>query len=304
MLKTINIQSLFGFYSYSLPIINSDNNAISFITGPNGYGKTTILRIINFLYNQQYDLLANILFDKLELLFDDGYILEVSQERTIEQEENMDVEGYTNVQLNMHFFHQSRNDFHENFKWNSHSSQEFIINNFSTYLSSHPIYFIKDNRLYHRDQSSVKQNAINLSKLLNDPKNNQSNSFQQKVSAFKKIINSYGFTNKTLQIAPRYGYRFIATNNDSSILSYDNLSSGEQHILIMTYDLLFNADDDSLILIDEPELSFHLEWQGIFLNLLETICQLRSIQCIVCTHSPEIFRYQWNMSIDLFKQLN
>ena len=70
MLKTINIQSLFGFYSYSLPIINSDNNAISFITGPNGYGKTTILRIINFLYNQQYDLLANILFDKLELLFD------------------------------------------------------------------------------------------------------------------------------------------------------------------------------------------------------------------------------------------
>ena len=72
----------------------------------------------------------------------------------------------------------------------------------------------------------------------------------------------------------------------------------------MTYDLLFNADDDSLILIDEPELSFHLEWQGIFLNSLETISQLRSIQCIVCTHSPEIFRYQWNMSIDLFKQLN
>ena len=67
------------------------------------------------------------------------------------------------------------------------------------------------------------------------------------------------------------------------------------------YEFDINTD---ISLLDEPELSFHLEWQGIFLNSLETISQLRSIQCIVCTHSPEIFRYQWNMSIDLFKQLN
>ncbi len=301
MLKTVNIHSLFGFYSYSLPLINSSNNTISFITGPNGYGKTTILRIIDFLYNQQYALLANILFDRLELFFEDGHILEVSQIRSVEQEDNVDEEGYTNVQLKMHFFHETRNDFHEVFYWDNHSPQEeHSINNFSTYLSSHPIYYIKDNRLYHRDASVVRQNASELSMLLNNPQYNQSESFQQKLAAFQEIINSYNFTNKKLQIAPRYGYRLIATNDDCTILPYESLSSGEQHILIMTYDLLFNADDDSLILIDEPELSFHLEWQGIFLNQLETITRLRSIQCIICTHSPEIFRYKWNMSIDLF----
>ena len=112
MLKTVNIHSLFGFYSYSLPLINSSNNTISFITGPNGYGKTTIL--------------------------------EVSQIRSVEQEDNVDEEGYTNVQLKMHFFHETRNDFHEVFYWDNHSPQEeHSINNFSTYLSSHPIYYIK-----------------------------------------------------------------------------------------------------------------------------------------------------------------
>ena len=302
MLKAINIHSLFGFYNYSLPIINSKNDTpISFITGPNGYGKTTILRIIDYLYNQNYSHLAQILFDRLELLFDDGYILEVQQTRTTEQEDNIDFEGYNNILLNMHFFHESRNDFHERFCWESQQPMlEPVANNFSTYLLSHPIYYIKDNRLYHREESAVRENARQLSVLLNDPQTAQSNDFQKRIRAFQEIVNSYQFTNKELQIDARYGYRFIATNDDRTILPYESLSSGEKHILIMTYDLLFHADDDSLILIDEPELSFHLEWQGVFLNQLDTITQLRTIQCIVCTHSPEIFKYQWNMFIDLF----
>ncbi len=60
-----------------------------------------------------------------------------------------------------------------------------------------------------------------------------------------------------MEIHPRYGYRFIAENKERTILRSDTLSSGEQHLIIMTYELLFKAPEESLILLDEPELSFH-----------------------------------------------
>ena len=39
------------------------------------------------------------------------------------------------------------------------------------------------------------------------------------------------------------------------------LSSGELHLFIIFYEIIFNTYKNSLILIDEPELSFHISWQ-------------------------------------------
>lgn len=52
-----------------------------------------------------------------------------------------------------------------------------------------------------------------------------------------------------MEIHPRYGYRFIAENKERTILRSDTLSSGEQHLIIMTYELLFKAPEESLILL-------------------------------------------------------
>ena len=82
------------------------------------------------------------------------------------------------------------------------------------------------------------------------------------------------------------------------------LSSGEQHILILAYELLFKAPENSLVLIDEPEISFHLRWR---MNFFENICSIidsRHLQCIVSTHSPQIFSSKWNYTEDLYEQQN
>ena len=50
MLKSIYIESLFGLYTYQLDIMPDGSEPIRFITGPNGYGKTTILRILHSIY--------------------------------------------------------------------------------------------------------------------------------------------------------------------------------------------------------------------------------------------------------------
>lgn len=52
MIKRITIKKLFGLYDYDVVLSNEMNTTI--ITGPNGYGKTTILNIINHLHKSDF----------------------------------------------------------------------------------------------------------------------------------------------------------------------------------------------------------------------------------------------------------
>jgi len=64
------------------------------------------------------------------------------------------------------------------------------------------------------------------------------------------------------------------------------LSSGEKQILTMLYSASRSKFDGGLFLIDEPELSLHIDWQRSILRELMSLAQNRQI--IVCTHSPEV----------------
>jgi predicted ATP-binding protein involved in virulence len=63
------------------------------------------------------------------------------------------------------------------------------------------------------------------------------------------------------------------------------LSSGERQILMMIYALTI-IDSSKVILLDEPEISLHVDWQRILLEKLSS--QLKDKQIIACTHSPII----------------
>lgn len=126
--------------------------------------------------------------------------------------------------------------------------------------------------------------------------------FIQKLQLFENIIARSEFSYKHINIHINYGYRFVAENKEHTILSLSTLSSGEQHILIMMYEMLFTAPEESLVLLDEPELSFHFLWQSNFLSYLRDIQQLRPrLQWVICTHSPQIFGRKWELSTDLYQ---
>ena len=80
----------------------------------------------------------------------------------------------------------------------------------------------------------------------------------------------------------------VAEGEHDQRLPLDSLSSGEQHELVLHYDMLFRVRPNSVVLIDEPELSLHVEWQGMFLPELIEIVQLAGFDAIVATHSPFI----------------
>ncbi len=68
----------------------------------------------------------------------------------------------------------------------------------------------------------------------------------------------------------------------------DALSSGEKHDFMMFYHLIFGTERGSLVLIDEPEISLHIQWQESYLDHLTGICEMNGLQAIVATHSPNI----------------
>lgn len=71
---------------------------------------------------------------------------------------------------------------------------------------------------------------------------------------------------------------------DGRTLPIAQLSSGEKHLIKILLSSL--AAGSNAILIDEPELSLHLDWQTVFVSTIRSLnpgCQL-----ILASHSPEV----------------
>ena len=92
---------------------------------------------------------------------------------------------------------------------------------------------------------------------------------------------------------------FTASGAYGVRLDLDALSSGEQHELVLLYDLLFRVQPNTLVLIDEPELSLHVLWQKRFLPDLLEIVQTARFDALVATHSPFIVGSHHNLMVAL-----
>ena len=121
----------------------------------------------------------------------------------------------------------------------------------------------------------------------------------KKLEIFSEILNEREFAYKNLEISPDFGFRFVS--KDGVALQLKDLSSGEQHEVVLLYELLFRVSSNTLVMIDEPEISLHVAWQKKFLDDLMKIIEIKKITVITATHSPQIINGNWDKSIDLFK---
>lgn len=117
-----------------------------------------------------------------------------------------------------------------------------------------------------------------------------------KIDLLIKIVNGR-FLYKEMSIGKRDG--FVFKTSDGRRVPIANLSSGEQHELVLFYELLFKVKRDSLILIDEPELSLHVVWQQQFLSDMEEITKLSGFDILIATHSPQIIHDRWDLTVQL-----
>ena len=126
------------------------------------------------------------------------------------------------------------------------------------------------------------------------------NNIASKIELLKTIINrKFAYSYKKINFSKEQG--FILTTcypnsnaSDAKTISPTDLSSGEQHELVLLYELLFKVEPNSLVLIDEPELSLHVGWQSQFLKDLQEITELADLDILLATHSPDIIQDRWD----------
>ncbi|GHT94637.1 ATP-binding protein [Spirochaetia bacterium] len=120
----------------------------------------------------------------------------------------------------------------------------------------------------------------------------------QKIKMFLDIINKR-FKHKKMFIDKEKGFLFKSTILLENEIPVDKLSSGEQNELVLFYELLFKSNKDSLILIDEPEISLHISWQNTFIHDLKEIAKLNDLTFLIATHSPDIISNNWDLRVEL-----
>ncbi len=118
---------------------------------------------------------------------------------------------------------------------------------------------------------------------------------------YKLVINRYGFeSDKNKQEIENLIFLFeagiirlrdvILTNvKDFESYSIKEASSGEQSIILSILGIASRIKNNCLILIDEPEICLHPQWQETYIDILtRTFDKYKNCHFIIATHSPLI----------------
>lgn len=122
--------------------------------------------------------------------------------------------------------------------------------------------------------------------------------FINKLEMFTDIINER-LSFKKIVISKELGISIEDTQHPKKNLNLMQLSSGEKQEIVLFYQLIFETENNILLLIDEPEISLHITWQKRFMDDLMKIIKYKNMNVIVATHSPQIINNHWEYQIDL-----
>ena len=153
-----------------------------------------------------------------------------------------------------------------------------IDNDENVFIFMHKINF----NIIDRDIRRYKK-IINSIKKYNERINHKIKKF----NLLKEILNSFLVdTGKEIKIDTGEIRVFNIKNKNK--INLKNLSSGEKHIILFFCEYLsyFYNLKDGIFIIDEPEISLHINWQEL---LVKSINEINSnIQLLFATHSPYI----------------
>lgn len=118
-----------------------------------------------------------------------------------------------------------------------------------------------------------------------ETRNNEKVSLAERLLTFEKLLNEF-LSDKSLSVSTEKGIE-IKSINDDNILE-TQLSTGEYHLLYLTVLALCTTVQGTVIAIDEPEMSMHINWQNKLIKALLKISSKANPQFIFATHSPDI----------------
>lgn len=132
-------------------------------------------------------------------------------------------------------------------------------------------------------------------------KYNLCNSLNRGLELLQRIINEdHEYADKRLEYHFGDAVDPIAFRLSSGLkLPLSALSSGEKNDFVMFCELIFESKANTIVLLDEPEISMHVAWQLTIIDELLEIAKMNNFQILVATHSPSIVNEHWDLAIDL-----
>ncbi len=159
--------------------------------------------------------------------------------------------------------------------------------------------------LYKKEEKITKNTESKIKEILN--KENQSAVELQQIGALykqieqsrKKLYKNKYFLIDTInelfaKSEKKVGFDkdgYLIFHQDNTIIDAEDLSAGEKQLLIILINSVIHDNKPFTYLMDEPEISLHVDWQE---NLIEMISKInKNAQIIIATHSPAIIMNGW-----------
>lgn len=415
IVKRVVIEKLYDNYDYD---ITFDKNGVTLITGPNGYGKTTLLNIIKNALGLNFWYFYELLFTSITIYFDVKESAKLVIKRSISKKDNPMADEVDDYKISIAFYLNNNRKALERYSYDSYDYRHYREFYSPTYLR-HGSIFIEDDmpdmsmRFRDRSEYEIRKNFRNYGMFVND-KNclfikeqrilstkkgddeekytitqlaldlkekyaeqkshytdegqkidssfiqrllskqqtvynekeylnrvNQLNkyvdaykqfglisnlgfigeynedfktaltlyiedmfkkiavydAFYRQLSLFNSFVNGKGLSNKRMVLNEKDGISFVSDSGRNVPLH--KLSSGEQNLVILYYRLVFETEPNTLLLIDEPENSLHVEWLEKMLRDYLVMEGDLKCQMIIATHSPIFIGDNWEIAYDL-----
>ncbi len=265
MIRGIEVKGLFGRFSYRLPL---GEEKIAVLTGPNGAGKSTILSLVYALSTCDEEIVLRTPFNSIEFVFDEGKCkVEKVGGKLYYYLGEKETDGKSVARAIGKVKLIGKHNFFSALLTGEKELGEFIGK-----IRALP--------------SEIKK-AVGV--------------FDERIEVFVNLLDERTEFKKPLVTAEN-GLEFIDEVTGEK-LAFSQLSAGEVALCVFYYDILFGAEENSLLLIDEPETSLHIVWQFTLIDdLYETLSLIEGARAIVSTHSPQVLSRYRELQVDLGEQ--
>ena len=306
-IKKIHIEEYNGLEKLDINF-ESEGKVLDLIVlaGINGSGKTRVLESIRYWFEMFRSKAVNV-----ELFYEENEreVLEslMNSERLTEVEKEMQKEiEYTDCLRNIKFYNY---DYRHNKTENRNYNSKIISKSFEKLKIFPKLIYVPTEINFEeikKAQTNLKKEyrfinivdsyeikdipsyiATRISKVANEEENLTMGQVRKKVFAeINGIFEILELDVKLSEISKDENSMPIFTDSSGKKFGINELSSGEKQLFLRTLAIKMLEPENSIIMIDEPELSLHPKWQQKIVDVYRKIG--RNNQIILATHSPHI----------------
>ena len=306
-IKNLHIEEYNGLEKLDINF-ESERKVLNLIVlaGINGSGKTRVLESIRYWFEMFRSKAVNV-----ELFYEENEreVLEslMNSERLTEVEKEMQKEiEYTDCLRNIKFYNY---DYRHNKTENRNYNSKIISKSFEKLKIFPKLIYVPTEINFEKikkAQTNLKKEysfinivdsyeikdipsyiATRISKVANEEEDLTMGQVRKKVFAeINGIFEILELDVKLSEISKDENSMPIFTDSSGKKFGINELSSGEKQLFLRTLAIKMLEPENSIIMIDEPELSLHPKWQQKIVDVYRKIG--RNNQIILATHSPHI----------------